>query len=229
MVLRIFMSGPIRPTESSVRSAILSIRSQFPDARVSLCTWKTSEDTSKIQAEVDEYIEVEEPDTEFIRQQITVSTLTDTNYDCAPKGWNVTTYKMMKGIATLFETFPPAEDDIVIRIRTDCIVRFPDAYRQGLLQTASKGYCVWFARFSGVSFNDWFAIASARIMKLGWVVSSMEEYNASIKGRYNPEEVIKYRLLNAGVSLCPLDMTKTDIYLLRPTDKGYVQELRCPD
>jgi len=226
MAVRIFMSGPIRPTEAAVRSAILSIRSEFPDARVSLCTWKTPHDTTKLQAEVDDYLELDEPQDDSIWKGITVHTASENRADLAPLFWPVRSFKMMWGVSALFEAFPPAEDDIVIRIRTDCIFRFSTAYRETLLQFARGGYCAWCSKMSGVLFSDWFGIALASTMKRAWMISSIEDWNTSLEGRYNPEDVVRVRLLIAGVQIYPLDMSKSEIYLLRSASDGSIEDYR---
>ena len=220
MTLHVFLSGPIRPSELAVRKAVLSIRSEFPDAVVSLCTWKTTEDTSALQAEVDRYIEVDEP----TNVPITVTTQTDNRPDCAVPGWPVTCYKMMYAVSVLCDAVAPADDDIIIRCRTDCIFRLREDHRREILRTAADGYRVWFAKMSGVLFNDWFGVSTYGLFKQGWKLSSIEEYNRILAGRYNQEDVIKTRLQREGIPLLPIDPSKAERFLLRSNGAGGIVE-----
>lgn len=228
MVIRVFISGPIRPSMVSVQKVILAARAAFPSAIVSLCTWKTGLDTSALRAEVDDYIEVDEPDMAIVRPQITVRTQTDDRPDCAPAGWPWLNWRMMHGVNVLCEKVAPADEDILVRIRTDCVIRFDESELSRCLEQASRGaYVTWFAKMSGVMFTDWFAIASYGQFKKGWRLESIADYARMIENRYNPEDSIKTRLLQANVPLVALDMSKVDCFLYRSQPNGVITELRC--
>jgi hypothetical protein len=220
----IFISGPIRPSEISVRKCILSIRSEFPDAITYLCVWKSDEDTTRLREEVDHFLELEEPDIEEIKKQITVKTLTDNRPDLAITGWPAMCYRMMYGVNKLCEYANPSDDDIIIRIRTDCVFRFRELTRRRIMNSVSYGYITWFAEMSGVSFNDWFGISTYSNFKKGWVFSGMEEYNRILENKHNTEDVIKQNLLRNNVRLISLDMSQTECFILRKDSKGDMYE-----
>ena len=227
MVIRIFMSGPIRPSEYSVRKAIYAIRSEFPDGILYLCVWKTTEDTTELREIVDHYVEVDEPIFEDVKRQITVSTLTDNRPDCAPVGWPIQCYKMMLGVNTLCDYAQAEDNDIIVRVRTDSVFRFRESVHRQIMNSVPHGYITWFAGMSGVNFTDWFAIATYENFKKGWRFANMEEYNVLLENRYNPEDVVKANLLRNGVHIIPLDMSKTECYLMRKNENGELVEKFC--
>ena len=223
MPCHIFISGPIRPSELAVRKVILSIRAEFPDAITYLCTWTTSLDTSRIRSEVDHYLEIPEPD---IRGQITVSTLTDDKPDCAVPGWPLRCYSMMYAVNALCAYAAPADDDIIVRVRTDSIFRFTSAEHRSIVEKAKRGYLVWECRMSGPRFNDWFGIATYANFRKGWGFSTVEEYNLLLKDRWNTEDVIRVALLRNGVEILPLDPSEMECFLLRQAPDGTLYEER---
>lgn len=215
MVCRIFITGLIRPRPIDVVEVILKIRSQLPDAITYLCTW-TNQDISLVKDEVDHCIQIEEPNIEVVKQQITATTLTDNRPDCATLGWPYLTYRMFTPVNALIDYAAPADDDIIIRIRSDSVFLFNPDHLANLLEIAKTSYIARCTRQSGVNFSDWFAISNFRDFKKGWYFNTMEEYNAMLQGTWNTEDVIKQQLLRKGVNLVCIDESQLHCYLIRP-------------
>jgi hypothetical protein len=215
MVYRIFVTGLIRPSPLDVVEVILKIRAQIPDAITYLCTW-TNQDVSLVKDEVDHCIQIEEPDVEEIRKQITVKTLTDDRPDCATPGWPYLTYRMFTPVNALIEYANPADDDIIIRVRSDSVFLFHPDHLTELLESAKTGYVARSTKQSGVWFSDWFAISNFRDFKTGWYFTTMEEYNEMVRDTWNTEDVIRSRLVKNGVTIIPIREEYLHCYLIRP-------------
>jgi hypothetical protein len=219
MTIRIFISGPIRPSEDAVRRAVLTIRSAFPDAITYLFTWKTANPNTKLREEVDYYLEEDEP---VIRDKLaTMPLYRGTVF------WPESCYKMMYAVNKLCEFANPSETDIIIRIRTDAIFQFhTQTILHEILSLATRGYIAWFSSSSGheVFFNDWFGIAQYSLFKHGWRFETIEEFNYMYSFRINPEHVIRNNLISNNVSIFPLDMRYVNCYLLRKKDGGIIEE-----
>ena len=218
MTIRIFITGLIRPHASNVIEVIQTIRSQMPDAITYMCTW-TNQDVSLINEHVDHCIQIEEPDIEKVRSQITATTLTDNKPDCATLGWPYLTYRMFTPVNALIDYVQPWDHDIIVRIRSDTIFQFDSNHLANLLEEAKTSYVYRNSPSSGVSFSDWFAIANARDFKKGWYFQTMNEYNAMLQDTWNTEDVIRRRLLKEGVRLVQIDETKLHCYIIRPGPK----------
>lgn len=222
MTVRIFISGPIRPTEESVRRVILSIRSAFPDAITYLFTWKSEKDTAVLQTEVDHYLEEEEPDAQTI-----MNSFKNVPYFVNGSLWPAHCYKMMYGVNKLCEYANPDEEDVIVRIRTDSMIYFKtQTIVREILDGSKFGYLAWFSSSSGrdVFFNDWFACAQYKYFKYGWRVSSIEDFDQMFAFKYNPEHVVKTNLLKAGVRIYPIDMRYVTSYILREKDGVIIEE-----
>jgi hypothetical protein len=215
MVCRIFVTGLIRPSALDVIEVILKIRSQIPDAITYLCTW-TNQDVSRVKDEVDHCIQIEEPDTEEIRKQITATTKTDNNPGAASLGWPYMTYRMFTPVNALIDYANPADDDIIVRIRTDSVFLFHPDHLKELLNAAKTSYVARSTRQSGVGFSDWFAISNFKDFKTGWYFRTMDEYNKMLQDTWNTEDVIRWRLLSHGVTITPIREDRLHCYLIRP-------------
>lgn len=176
----ILMSGPIRPSVADVVDTIRHLKSQLPNSRVYLCTWK-GQLTDEIRKEVTEAWEIEDPGDDVIR------TL---QFQEVPHVVSRTVYRMVYGVQSVCEKVQSfVEDtDIVIRTRTDCTFEYKDNYLQELLDKARTHYVVRNRQSSGVGFDDWYAISTLRALKDAW---TFENYKSSVESAWNPEDLIR--------------------------------------
>jgi hypothetical protein len=218
MKLNVLISGPIRPSEDAVCEVIETIKQQLPTATIFLLTWTTN--CPRVQEVVDHFFSVPEPNESDIARYVTARTkqqqqlqLAD-NVSCA----KIPTYKMIYGVQKLCEYATPyiSDEEKVIRIRTDSIFQFKADYLQELLSLDGNQYVTK----NGSGF-DWFAITTFRNLKRVWVFESLNEYNQFVNECWNPEDIIKRRIIRNTLPIILLENDRVDCYILRENGRKH--------
>jgi hypothetical protein len=215
MKLNVLISGPLRPSEDAVCEVIESIRRQVPDSKIFLLIWQT--ECTRVKQLVDYYFEVPEPSDKQIVEVIHARTIQQRQLnlpDDVPCAKN-RTYKMIYGVKTLCEKTSPyiANDEKVMRLRTDSVFKFDSKYLNELLSLDGSQYITK----SGSGF-DWFALTRFDILKKVWCFDTDEEYNTFVNNCWNPEDIIKRRI---PVETHLLDDKRVDCYILRENGRKH--------
>ena len=100
---------------------------------------------------------------------------------------------MFVGVENIFKVAQCAEDDIVIRFRSDLLATFSPGCLQGLIDLGKYGYVTRKRITSGRDFDDWFGIATYANMKKVWVHGSVQEFEENMNESYNAEDMVKRR------------------------------------
>lgn len=212
MPTNVLMSGPIRPSEDAVLEVIRIIRSQIPQSRIFLSTWSES---SSIRAAVDVYQVVREPSDLEITTHVTGQTIQQRQLGLSDNtpGCKFSTYKMFYGVGCVCELARPylTENDTVIRIRTDSVLRFDPDYLQSLLTMPS------YIAKAGDGF-DWFAITTFGTLLKTWTFPNIQDYNAWISQSWNPEDAVRLRV---PVPIQYIDKEKVETYILRENGRKH--------
>ena len=216
MKVKVFMSGPIRPSEEAVLEVIQTLRRQLQDCVIFLSTWE-SPNVSRIKDAVDYYFESPEPRNEDIANVVTERTRQQRELGLSDEtpGCKYALYKMLYGVENVCKLATPyiEDTDIVMRIRTDSVFLFSPGYVETLLSHANNSYI---AR-KGDGF-DWFCITTFANLKRIWCFSSLKEYNNSVYKSWNPEEVIQRRV---HIPIVYLDPSMSEYYIIRENGRKH--------
>ena len=193
--IKIFMTGPIRPSKESTIRCIDNIRRQFKDCEIFLSTWKTSEKIEEIRDRVDYLIESEEPSIEEFFSTSGIS--------------SINSYRMVYGMSKIFDFIEEKnmnlDGEIIIRTRTDLFVDFNSEIESIIDESDIDFYVAYDQMFSGASFSDWIGISKYEYMKAAWYYSSDENGKAKFKSdftaSYNPENMVKRNLNDRGIKI----------------------------
>ncbi len=227
--MKIFISGPIRPTKNSVIECVKNAREQFPNSEIYLSVWDSnyengsqyeSEELKELSSLVEHFILSTEPSDDFIRENI-INVSYKGNSTVQHLMTNTTwghsaiygIYRSHVGLKKIFDYIEEnnlcKEDDICVRYRTDLIVKFSGNHISEISEEAKNNYLVYNSLCSGVNFNDWFAISNYKNMKTAWYFPKIEDvrnvefdnYLHKISKSYNAESIIKNNLLDNNIEI----------------------------
>lgn len=211
------MTGPIRPSERTVVDVVSKMKQQIPDALVHVFTWKYDSSLDELQSVVDTLCVLDEISSDDIQKMVT--TRSGEYYAHRGNGnlqlaENIlcNTFRMIGGVGIGIKSLQCDEDDIVIRIRTDCVFLFVPGYLTELIEKAKSSYVVRSRKSSGCMFDDWFAITTYKILKRVWSMG-LNEYNSLYAISLNPEDMIRRRC--DGIPIVRMDESKIEPFLYR--------------
>jgi len=204
------MSGPIRPSIADVLTCLRTLKSQLPPCKVWFSTWETDVSLDEIRKEVDVLIVKPEP------TAVPDALTREAGYFPGPcKGYNVRIFKMFCGIENIFASATCKNSDIVIRIRSDVMVKFDGDHLKEMLEAAKNGYVVRQRKTSMCAFDDWFGISTFANMKNVWCFGSMREFEKHMNASWNAEKMVKRKVQQHGIPIIGLDESRIDFYTLR--------------
>lgn len=191
--IHLLISGPIRPNIDYINYFIKSLKNTFSnfDVKVYLCFWKSKSIDKNNIKNVDYLYEVDEPDENYIFENITSRTIQQTQIEL--EHWTKNIYKCLYCIKNMIENIDNIidDDDIVIRIRSDLHVNnFNNLDLTKLFNNVTNdSYFFCPKRMCGNSC-DWFGISKYSTFKKIWYVKSVEEHNNLIKTLWNLEDIV---------------------------------------
>lgn len=222
--MKIFISGPIRPTKNSVIDCIKNAREQFPDSEIFLSVWNSDYETGgcyekehleDMSSLVDHFILSEEPSDDFIKDNII--NCSKVKHLMTNTTWGHTAifgiYRSHVGLKKIFDYIEDnnlcKDEDICVRYRTDLIVKFSGDHITEISEEATNKYLVYKSLCSGVSFNDWFGISNYKNMKTAWYFLNIEDttsvefnnYLNKVSSSYNAESIIKNNLTDNNIMI----------------------------
>ena len=202
------MSGPIRPSIAEVLLSIRTLRSQLPPCKIWLSTWETSEPLDVLRAEVD--VLLVNPEPQNVDSFFKARTRQMRELPNETKGWSANVFKMFTGVENIFKVASCANDDIVIRIRTDVFFKCDPEYLLFLLEAAKNGYV---ARSD--KCDDWFGIGTYPTIKNIWCWRDLAELETTMNRSWNTENIIYNKTLLHNIPVVKMDPSKVDICVLR--------------
>lgn len=216
-MIHFFITGPIRPSENTVIDVITKMKEQIPNSKIHLSTWKCDIDLSK---KVDTVIMLDPLSEESIERAVTVRNkeyrdhMKNGRKDLADMRLH-NTFRMFYGVNAALNSVQCEPDDIVIRMRTDCVFLFEPAYLNALIELAKNSYIVRFRKSSGCNFDDWFALTTYKTLKRVWYMTS-NEYNYYYANSSNAEDIVRRRVERcADVRVIKLDESRIEAFLYR--------------
>ena len=212
-MIHVFISGPIRPSMNDVLLCLRTLKAQLPPCKIWFSTWETSESLDTLRAEVDELIVSPEPT--FIPGAKLLQQLIGYQTRSSVIAHGI--FRMFVGVENIFKVAQCAEDDIVIRFRSDLLATFSPGCLQGLIEGGKHGYYVVRPRESShVWFDDWFGIATYANMRKVWCHGSLQEFEENMNAAvYNAEEMLKRRVKKHGLPILPINEKYIDFALCR--------------
>lgn len=240
--MNIILSGPLRPSIEHFLENVKNIKSNFPNCRIFLSTWKTyksggtlnrlddpsidikDDDIKSIESVVDYLLLLDEPSNNEIDNIVDVKTKQQSSFPVNDE-WNILStyniYKMFWGIKKMVEFIDDnkilKQDDIVVRYRTDLHLNI------NIDEIKDKNIYYLISReSSGVSFDDWFSISNYNNFKKVWYFENIDEYKKYILISWNVEDIIKNRVINNDINYKYLEKC-SEVYLVR-NDKIWGRE-----
>ena len=123
---------------------------------------------------------------------------------------------MFVGVENIFKVAQCAEDDIVIRFRSDLLATFSPGCLQGLIEGGKHGYVTRKRVTSGPPyFDDWFGITTYTNMRKVWCHGSLQEFEENMNASYNAEEMVKRRAEKHALPILPINEKYIDFALCR--------------
>jgi len=215
-MLHVFISGPIRPSLNLILLCLRTLKDQLPPCKIWFSTWDTSEPLNALRAEVDVLIVNPEP---IFRSN--AKTFEGRAYPNSVDGTNARTFKMFAGIENIFKVAQCADDDIVIRFRSDLLAKFAPGYLQHFIEGGKHGY-VTRRRFTSLcAFDDWFGITTYANMKKVWCHGSLQEFEENMNASHNPEDMVKRRVEKHGLRVLQIDERRIDFAICRSLNGRY--------
>lgn len=196
--IKIFMSGPIRPSVIAVRDVIKNIKEHIPNSILILSHWETNENVYF--GNVDHQISTVEPSISEIHSSVYARTWQQKNHTPhnGLEHWTANIYKMFLGMKKIIDYVEDKNlcqpDDIIVRIRTDLQIVTRRGYLQNTIE--NKNLCYnYFDRVSATpGIDDHFGISDYKTMKTAWYFYDFAEYNMMVNRSWNAEEILKNNL-----------------------------------
>jgi hypothetical protein len=215
-MLHVFISGPIRPSLNLVIFCLRTLKSQLPPCKIWFSTWETGEPLNVLRAEVD--VLIVNPEPMFMSK---AKTFEARAYPNTTDGSSARTFKMFVGIENIFKVAQCADDDIVIRVRSDLLAKFTPGYLQHFIEGGKYGYVTRRRVSSLVGFDDWFAITTYANMKKVWCHGSLQEFEENMNSSHNPEDMVKRRVEKHGLRVLQIDERCIDFAICRSLNGRY--------
>jgi len=215
-MIHVFISGPIRPSMNDVLLCVRTLKAQLPPCKLWFSTWETNDSLDTLRAEVDTLIVNPEP---VFRSK--AKTFEARAYPNTTDGMTARTFKMFVGVENIFKVAQCAQDDIVIRFRSDLLARFAPGYLQQLIEGGKYGYVTRRRKTSVVGFDDWFGISTYANMRTVWCHGSLQEFEENMNASHNAEDMVKRRVEKHGLRILQIDEKKIDFALCRPDGGRY--------
>lgn len=214
-MLQVFISGPIRPSLDLVMMCLRTLKSQLPPCKIWFSTWETGQSLDILRAEVDVLIVNPEP---IFRSKAKTF---EGAFPNAQNGMTANTFKMFVGIENIFKVAQCADDDIVIRFRSDLLANFTPGCLENLIEGGKYGYVTRRRVTSLVGFDDWFAITTYANMKKVWCHGSLQEFEENMNSSQNPEGMVKRRVEKHGLRVLQIDEKCIDFAICRSLNGRY--------
>lgn len=214
-MLQVFISGPIRPSLDLVMMCLRTLKSQLPPCKIWFSTWETGQSLDILRAEVDVLIVNPEP---IFRSKAKTF---EGAFPNAQNGMTANTFKMFVGIENIFKVAQCADDDIVIRFRSDLLANFTPGCLDNLIEGGKYGYVTRRRVTSLVGFDDWFAITTYANMKKVWCHGSLQEFEENMNSSQNPEGMVKRRVEKHGLRVLQIDEKCIDFAICRSLNGRY--------
>jgi hypothetical protein len=206
-MLHVFMSGPIRPSVAEVLLSVRTLKSQLPPSKIWLSTWETTEPLDELRSEVDVLLVNPEPRG---AESFGGRTRQMRELPNETKGWAANVFKMFTGVENIFRIASCANNDIVIRVRTDVFFTCDPEYLPSLLEAAKTSYV---ARSD--KCDDWFGIGTYAAIKNIWCWRDLAELETTMNRSWNTENIIYNKALLHAIPVLKMDPSKIDICILR--------------
>jgi hypothetical protein len=221
MTVFVFVSGPIRPSVADVIHVIRTFRSRAGECKVWVSTWETSEPLDELAAEVDKLIVSPQPKTDHLTAK-TRQGAKYTEHEDRPAVYtwlmnaHIGSFLSVQGITKLFELGECADDDVVIRLRSDAVFLADPSHIQDMIATPEYYHALERDVNGDKHFDEWFGLSTYANMKKVWSFTTLEEHEFRLSISFNGEDFIRSSVLKHGIPIKYIDETKVDTYLLRP-------------
>jgi hypothetical protein len=207
-MLHVFMSGPIRPSISEVLTCLRTLKAELPPCKIWLSTWETGASLDELKAEVD--VLIVNPEPQNVESFFTAKTRQMRDVPAETKGWSANVFKMFVGVENIFKIASCAQDDIVIRTRTDVFFKTDPEYMASLLESATAGYVA-----RSETCDDWFGIGTYAAIKNIWCWRDLNELETTMNRSWNAENIIYNKARMHNIPVIKMDPSKIDICILR--------------